>query len=191
MEAADAVVTTHVVSVSAEGFNVHISCGPTEFDILGSNAEEFPDLPTVNRGIGGETTTDLLERLDDAVVEPRAVSLLIGTNDLHGPRSGRDLHSIAERARHIVARIRHRAPEAPLLVNSVLPRTALFAPRIRQLNEDYRRIAADHDATYVDLWPAFADAADNLRRRYTRDNLHLTPEGYRVWADVLRPHLTP
>lgn len=39
-----------IVSVSADGNNVHISCGPTSFDIMGSSAEEFPELPTVDGG---------------------------------------------------------------------------------------------------------------------------------------------
>ena len=39
-----------VVSLVAEDNNVHISCGPTSFDILGSSAEEFPELPTVDAG---------------------------------------------------------------------------------------------------------------------------------------------
>ena len=39
-----------VVSVVTEGNSVHISCGPTSFDILGSSAEEFPELPTVDVG---------------------------------------------------------------------------------------------------------------------------------------------
>lgn len=39
-----------VVAVSAEGNSVHISCGPTSFDIMGSSAEEFPELPTVDVG---------------------------------------------------------------------------------------------------------------------------------------------
>ncbi|GIF13781.1 GDSL-type esterase/lipase family protein [Actinoplanes teichomyceticus] len=152
--------------------------------------ELFPELPTVNRGIGGETTSDLLERLDDAIQSPLAVSLLIGTNDLHGPRRGRDISGIAQRTEHIVRRIRQRAPEAPLLLNSVLPRTG-FAARIKQLNEHYRRIAADNGAVYVDLWPTFADQNENLRREYTKDNLHLLPAGYLAWAQVLRPHLAP
>jgi lysophospholipase L1-like esterase len=41
---------------------------------------------------------------------------------------------------------------------------------------------------YVDLWAALAkDQA--LHKEFTRDNLHLTAEGYRAWSDVLRPHL--
>lgn len=39
-----------MVSVSAEGSSVHISCGPTSFDIMGSSADEFPELPTVDGG---------------------------------------------------------------------------------------------------------------------------------------------
>lgn len=39
-----------VVAISAEGNSVHISCGPTSFDIMGSSAEEFPELPTVDVG---------------------------------------------------------------------------------------------------------------------------------------------
>lgn len=39
-----------VVSVTTDGSKVHIVCGPTSFDIMGSSAEEFPELPTVNEG---------------------------------------------------------------------------------------------------------------------------------------------
>lgn len=152
-------------------------------------ADFFPDLPTSNRGIGGEATYDLLERLDSAVNDPLAVSLQIGTNDLHGPRSLRDLRQVAARCDEIVGRIRELAPAALILLNSVLPRTQLFAGRIQALNEDYRARAARHDATYVDLWPVFADDSGAIKKEFTRDGLHLTPAGYLAWAEVLRPHL--
>lgn len=150
----------------------------------------FPDLRIANRGIGGDTTVDLLNRLDAAIVEPQAVSLLIGTNDLHGPRRGRDVAGIAERVDEIVRRIRERAPEAPLLVNSLLPRTSYFAPRIRELNKHYCASAERYDATYVDLWPTFADVDGQLRAEFSRDSVHLQLAGYLAWADVLRPHLS-
>ncbi len=151
----------------------------------------FPELPTCNRGINGDTTEDVARRLGSAINEPAAVSLLIGTNDLHGSRRLHDLDGIARRARDIVAGIRRRAPETTVILNSVLPRTPHFAPRIQSLNERYRQVAAETDSTYLDLWPALADARGALRREYTVDNLHLTPPGYRAWSDVLRPHLAP
>ncbi|MFL5844172.1 MAG: GDSL-type esterase/lipase family protein [Solirubrobacteraceae bacterium] len=149
----------------------------------------LPDLATSNRGIGGETTCDLLERVESAINDPVAVSLMIGTNDLHGPRALRDVAQVAERTEEIIRRIRAKAPAALLLVNSVLPRTELFAERVRALNESNQAAAARHGATYVDLWPTFADEHGAIRKDYARDNLHLTPAGYLAWAEVLRPLL--
>ena len=151
----------------------------------------LPELPTTNRGIGGEATYDLLERVDAAVNDPLAVSLLIGTNDRHGPRELRDVAQVATRTEEIVRRIRDRAPDALLLVNSVLPRTELFRDRIRELNALNQETAARHGATYVDLWPTFADDSGVIRPDYTRDGLHLTPAGYLAWAAALRPYLAP
>lgn len=60
-----------MVAVSAEGNNVHISCGPTSFDIMGSDAEEFPELPTVDEGnrltVTQETLRSMISRVIFAV----------------------------------------------------------------------------------------------------------------------------
>lgn len=151
----------------------------------------FPELPTTNRGIGGEATYDLLERVDAAMNDPLAVSLLIGTNDLHGPRALRGTGQIVERTDEIVRRIRAAAPDALVLLNSLLPRTEHFTEQLRAVNAGYRQVAARHGAEYVDLWPAFADDSGVVRPGLTRDNLHLTPAGYLAWAEVLRPYLAP
>jgi lysophospholipase L1-like esterase len=156
---------------------------------LGIWDEWLPEYRTLNRGVGWDTVGDVFARLDKALPDPRAVSLLIGTNDLSGLGRSRDVDDIAEQTRDLVQRIRQRAPEAVLLVNSVMPRSAWFAPRIQRLNEHYRTIAADAGATYVDLWPALADPDDQLRKELTTDGLHLTASGYRAWVDVLRPQL--
>lgn len=153
--------------------------------------EFFPDLPVVNRGIGGNTTTDVLNRLDTAVVRPRAVSLMIGTNDLHGPRSTRSIAGIAERTHQIVRRIRAEAPESRILLNSVLPHTPLWAPRIQELNRLYRTIADEEDIQFVDLWPSYADDQGGLLKAHTSDNLHLTIPGYQPWVAILRSLLVP
>jgi hypothetical protein len=61
-----------------------VSVPPKRVLFLGDSITEgglwsdlFPDLPTSNRGIGGEASYDLLERLDSAVNDPIAVSLMI------------------------------------------------------------------------------------------------------------------
>ena len=41
-----------VVSIAVDGCSVHIQCGPTSFDIMGSSDEDFPELPRVDDGRG-------------------------------------------------------------------------------------------------------------------------------------------
>ena len=151
----------------------------------------FPELPTTNRGIGGQAIGDVLKRLDSAIVAPQAVSLLIGTNDLHGLGKSRAVSEIAAQMATLVERIRTMAPSASLFVNGVLPRSALFRDRIVNLNAEYRRIADAVGATYVDTWPALAGVDGVLRPELAADGLHLSLEGYRAWVAVLRPHLAP
>ena len=157
----------------------------------GAWSELFPELATLNRGIDGDTTEDVIARLDDALEAPVAVSVLIGTNDLHTYRHLKDPEGIVRRVQEIVRGIRHAAPGAALFVNGLTPRSPYFADRIRSLNERYREIAEQEGATYVDLWPALADERGALRKEYTFDSLHLSAAGYRAWSEVLRPLLAP
>ena len=148
--------------------------------------EWFPDLPTVNRGVGGETTEQVLARIDAAVSEPIAVFLLIGTNDISGAVPSSD---IVENLRAIIAAIRERAPSVPIFIESIMPRTLKYREEIVHLNRLYREAVADagKNVSYVDLWPALATPAGALRVELTGDNVHLNGEGYRAWVDVLHP----
>ncbi|MFE2960118.1 GDSL-type esterase/lipase family protein [Nocardia tengchongensis] len=148
--------------------------------------EWFPQLRPVNRGIGGNTIDDLRGRLDTAIDAPAAIFLLIGTNDLG---LGRSPGQVGDNLRKLVAELRERAPHAPLHVQSVMPRKAKFADRIREVNSAAWEIAAEADATYIDLWPALADANGALRPEFTRDGLHLSGAGYAAWIEVLRTHV--
>jgi lysophospholipase L1-like esterase len=151
--------------------------------------EWFPELTTLNRGISGDTVEGVTRRLDGAINASSVVSLLIGTNDLTGLGRSRKVEDIASQVAQLSAWIIEGAPQATLLINSVVPRTAWFAPRIQALNGLYRSIADHVGASYVDLWPVFAGPDNALRREFTRDNLHLNGPGYRAWTDVLRPQL--
>ncbi|MFD6354230.1 GDSL-type esterase/lipase family protein [Nocardia tengchongensis] len=148
--------------------------------------EWFREAEPVNRGIGGNTIGDVLDRLDTAIANPAAVFLLVGTNDLG---LGHSAGQVAADMRRLVTAIRDRTPTAPLFVQSVMPRRARFAARIRELNDAYRDIAAQADAIYIDLWPALTDGNGELRSEFTRDGLHLSGRGYAVWVEVLRPYI--
>jgi lysophospholipase L1-like esterase len=151
--------------------------------------EWFAELAVANRGIGGDTVGGVLDRLDSAVYEPRAISVLIGTNDLSGLGKSRRVEDIAAQLDTVLSRIRTVAPDALLIVNSVMPRAKAFADDVTDLNHRYQKLAATYGATYLDLWPALAAPDRSLRKDLTLDGLHLSGAGYQVWVDQLRPLL--
>ena len=149
--------------------------------------EWFPELPTLNRGVGGDTVSGLHARLDRAVDQPALISLLIGTNDLSGLGPSAEVPDIGRQLDGLVSAVRKAAPDAPLLLNSVMPRKRSFAGRIKELNRHARHIAERSGAEYLDLWPTLANDRGELRAEFTSDNLHLSGEGYKAWVDVLGP----
>jgi lysophospholipase L1-like esterase len=169
---------------------------PGQFVFLGDSGIEagmwhewFPALSCVNRGVGDDTVSGVRHRLDSAVRQPRAVTLLIGTNDLTGVRWSRKVPGIAEELRRLITDIQSRAPEAVLLLNSVHPCSRKMSDTIRSLNDRYRQIAAETGTTYVDLWGVLAAADGSLQTDLTFDGRHLNGLGYRNWVEVLRPHI--
>jgi lysophospholipase L1-like esterase len=169
---------------------------PGQFVFLGDSGIEagmwhewFPTLSCVNRGVGDDTVSGVRLRLDSAVHQPRAVTLLIGTNDLAGIRSSREVPEIAEELHRLITDIKSRAPDAALLLNSVHPRSRKMSDTIRSLNNRYERIAVETGTTYIDLWGVLAAADGSLQTELTFDGRHLNGLGYRTWVEVLRPYI--
>ena len=155
----------------------------------------YPDLHVYNRGIGGDTTAGLLERLDVSIfdLEPKTIVLLIGTNDF-GVLEARPA-AIFERIEAIIGTIRKRLPEADILLSSVYPVneavdaktvSARNNANIKALNQLLQGIKG---VTYVNLSDVLADDDGNLKASYTHDGLHVNAEGYQAVTEVLRPYL--
>jgi lysophospholipase L1-like esterase len=148
----------------------------------------LPGMPTANRGIGGDTVAQLAARVDTAIDKPLVVSVLAGTNDLVRG-DPKDADSIGQRFHGLIAQIRERDADVPILINSVMPRGAKYIDEITTINEHYRQTAAEFGARYLDLWPTLATPKRTLRKELTPDGLHLNGEGYRAWVSVLKPAL--
>lgn len=152
----------------------------------GDWASWFPQLDTHNLGRAGETTDDLLARLDELVaLEPTDIALLIGTNDL-GTRL--TVEHLVRNVQLLMVSLRRDLPGVRMLVQSIMPRSAEYAADIQDANRHLRQFAPSVRAQYLDLWAALADG-DSLDARYTDDGLHLTAEGYDAWRSELAPAL--
>jgi lysophospholipase L1-like esterase len=150
------------------------------------------NVKVVNRGIGGDTTPNLLYRLDDDVLSlhPRALVILIGTNDLGEHTSPAD---ITDNLRRLHRRIRARYPTIPIAWCLVMPRRGddTYPERIGQLNGLIRHlVASDPLVTVCDTFTplALADGSSNPED-FVPDRLHLNAQGYEVWKQTITPIL--
>jgi len=185
--------------------NSHLSKGQIVF-IGDSITDLYPlddyyaDLPlrTYNRGICGDKTSSVLSRLDASLfaLEPTKISLLIGINDINTNVSDKELLSNYKK---ILDSIQSRLPNAEVYCISILPMNSVSAQykinyqrsteRIPSLNAEIRSLAEGHGYSFVNLYPLFADENNYLIESYSVDGLHLSPEGYTVWTNALKPLL--
>ena len=153
----------------------------------GDWAAWFPDDQVVNLGVGGDTSDDLLARLDDVIAaDPDVVVVLIGTNDLAWRKSA---EHIVRNIETMLVTVRRELPGALILLQSVLPRAAEYAADIREINRHLWQFAPTVKAQWLDLWPDLADETGSLDAALSEDHLHLNGDGYAVWLDALRPAL--
>ncbi|TAM67655.1 MAG: hypothetical protein EPN48_13590 [Microbacteriaceae bacterium] len=147
----------------------------------------FPDDSTLNFGVGGSTSDDVVDRVPEIIAAaPTCVVIMIGTNDLAWRRSS---EYIVRNIETILARLRQGLPDAYLLIQSVLPRERDYAAIIKDVNRHLRQFAPSLRAQYLDLWPVFALEDGSLNPAYSEDALHLEDAGYDAWLAELRPGL--
>jgi lysophospholipase L1-like esterase len=179
----------------ADFFNLHPT-EPGDIVFLGDSITEFgeweelfPGLPIKNRGIAGDTTRGVLDRLGVIVKGcPEMVFILVGTNDLpwYMRISSQQTLRVYE---EILRRFREETPRTQVFVQSILPRHHKFARRILSLNDGLKELAERYKFTYVDLFPLFSDPNGSIRSEFSNDNIHLMGSGYSIWGEYLRPYL--
>jgi lysophospholipase L1-like esterase len=155
---------------------------------------DFPSLPTANRGIGGDVSRGLLFRFQGDVLDlhPRAIVLLVGTNDLSARQAPADtLFNIAA----MLDMARQHSAGVPIVLCTLPPRAHRDAPvepaRLAELNAGIQALAAGRDGvSVVDLFEPFtADDGSIDERLFAADRLHLSVDGYARWRGVLAPVL--
>jgi lysophospholipase L1-like esterase len=156
-----------------------------------SLAQDFPGLKTVNRGIGGDYTRGVLYRLDADVLslDPKAVVLLIGTNDIGN--NGADPSDVADNIKAIVKAIHHKYPHISIVVCEVMPSSETKqrpADKIEELNKLIKKEVRWNSHTYLcDTWSIFANANGDAPQDIFPDLLHPNAAGYAKWKAALMP----
>jgi lysophospholipase L1-like esterase len=136
----------------------------------------------VNRGIGGETSAQALNRIDGlAEMHPARLFLETGVNDYNNV----DPDITASIVRTMLRRVRDISPETKLYLLSLLP--AATAEReiwVSDVNRRFARVAKDENAEWIDLCPMFTKGY-LINPKLTTDGVHLSALGYNLWRRLL------
>jgi len=146
-----------------------------------------------NRGISGDITFGVLERLSEITEgRPAKVFILIGINDIS--RNVPDSF-IIDNYRKIIQRIKTESPKTRIYFHTLMPVNNEFTQfknhsnkdeHILYVNAELKKLATKERITLIDLYPHYLNADKKMDKKYTEDGLHLTAEGYKLWAAILK-----
>lgn len=148
----------------------------------------------VNRGIGGDNTFGIIDRLPEVLQScPEKIFLMAGVNDITG---GQSTDTIVENIGRIADMIHEAVPGCRLFIQSLLPvSTKRLAydyikghnPQIQKVNGRLEELCGQKGwCTFINVAPLLSDSDGELRTELTKDGIHLYPEGYVIWADYIK-----
>lgn len=163
------------------------------------------DQVVYNRGIGGFTTTDMLQHMEEMVfgTEPSRIFINIGTNDIGSPEY--QLEALLKRYEEIIVRIQERLPEAEINMMAYYPvnetdkipegewgKTAFVTRTNENLNianAAIENLAAKKGCRFINVNEGLADERGKLKKEYTIEGIHMYANGYQVVLQNLKKYL--
>ena len=161
--------------------------------------------PAYNRGIGGYTTDEFLDAVEDVLldVQPSKLFINIGTNDIRPMPGGEDwLEHLSANYRKICGIIRERLPGTAVYMMAYYPVNGEVPgardnpgmqvrtnSNIDRANRMVKALAGEFGFHYIDVNDGLKDENGNLRAEHTADGIHFDSEAYRTVFDRLRRYL--
>ena len=153
--------------------------------------ERFPDKKILNYGIAGETAEGLFSRLPhiiDRVKSPDLVMIMTGINNL-----AMEDYGFLFTYDKIITCLQETYKQTAITITSLLPVDLFFlGDAVPRVNKKLQDIAQNKTILYLNLYPLFLD--DNSRTitsYFETDGVHLSNEGYEVWAMALENTVFP
>ena len=158
----------------------------------GVHPEFFAGKPYINRGIGGQTTPQMLIRFKQDVIDlkPNAVVILAGINDIAQATGPATIESIMDNISGMA--LLAKANGIRVILSSVLPaydfpsKPGLEpAGKVVRLNEMIKDFAAKNNIYYLDYYSSMVDERKGLKKELSNDEVHPTLEGYKIMERLL------
>jgi len=154
----------------------------------------FPGLPVVNRGFGGSQIEDSLFYAERIVIprKPRVVVFYAGDNDI---AAGKTPERVFADYRAFVAKVHKHLSETKIIYVAIKPsikRWNLVEP-MRKANRMIEELSSkDELLEYIDVdTPMIGTDGRPRKELFIKDGLHMSDEGYKIWTDLVMPHVKP
>lgn len=157
--------------------------------------EDFPNLPTLNRGFGGSNIPEAVYYADRMVVayHPRAIVFYSGDNDI---AQGRTPQQVRDDFAAFVTKVRAGGvTDAPIFFIAIKPSVARWKMRDKimetnRLIKEWSGAQPGGKVIFVDIYGAMLSPDGQPRPElYVKDGLHMTREGYNIWVAAVKPVL--
>lgn len=139
-----------------------------------------------NRGISGDTTSGVLDRLDSINKSIKQVFIMIGVNDI---MRGKEVDEIYTNYLKIIKTFKDK--NIKVYIQSTLfigeKRMENFNPKVEELNKRLEKYANENKITFINLNPIFAPQKV-LKKEFTSDDLHLNGSAYKLWANEIKKY---
>ena len=150
----------------------------------------FEPLKAINFGIGGDSTRQVLYRIDQGILDglhPKVVVLMIGTNNLYGDFNAGSNEEIADGVLACVKAVQTKCPDAKVLLLGILPRqNDYFIGRVNAINAITSKAADGKSVYFLDMGAQFRKDEKSVKPElYKPDQLHLMPPGYELWHQTM------
>jgi len=158
----------------------------------------FADRPVLNLGFGWDRTQNVLKRIELGELDglsPKAIVLLIGTNNLTASRNARENSpaEIADGISVILEKCAAKCPQAQIILMAIFPRGEKpndpARAKVAAINERIKKFAEKPHVNFLDLTALLTNADGTISKEVLSDFLHPSPKGYAIWAEALRPIL--
>lgn len=158
-------------------------------------SEYFPTKRVLNRGIGGDCISGMINRVGPIIAgQPKAIFVMGGANDLLFSKIS--FEKLLEQYGRLLDQIAQGTPRTKVYIQSLLPlqeskneqmmkgQNARFV----EFNALLKEMAAQRGLTYVDIWSALQQNGE-LPEAYTFDGIHLKAPAYAIWIEQLKPYI--
>lgn len=148
----------------------------------------------LNRGISGDTTRRILNRLDAIIqTKPKQIFLMVGINDFVNEK--KSIEEVSSKYKIILEEFQNKIPQTQVFIQSVLPvnnNLTYFLEnnqKVIKFNFKLQELATEFNYQYIDVFSHLADSENQLDVQYTTDGVHLNGKAYVIWKEAVEKYL--